>query len=228
MGLELAEELESLEPVGAGNPPVTLLVPSALCDDPRPMGEGRHLPSPSRRAAPGRARSFGRGASLPAEPGTPVDAAVRLEVNHYNGAVEPRLVLRSVAAPAAAPIAVLGEPETFAAGLRAELDRPLDRVAAPAPPAEGRAVRDARGHGIAGLWPTSLHTGEPVLVLAAHAQQRARRPRAGSAASRWRPTRRSRPIRGCRAVRPRRLPRSAVGAVRGGRRGPHPPGLGPP
>ena len=59
------------------------------------MGEGRHV---SFTLAAGGARSrcvaFGRGSSLPAAPGEPVDAAVKLEINRYNGAVEPRLVLR--------------------------------------------------------------------------------------------------------------------------------------
>src|SRR5215204_3212328 len=41
--LSLAEELESLAPFGQGNPAISLLVPSALLDDPRPMGEGRHV-----------------------------------------------------------------------------------------------------------------------------------------------------------------------------------------
>jgi single-stranded-DNA-specific exonuclease len=41
--LELAEELERLKPFGMGNPAVSLLVPAALLDDPRPMGEGRHV-----------------------------------------------------------------------------------------------------------------------------------------------------------------------------------------
>ena len=65
----------------------------------RPAADGGGPPRrvlPRAPAAPARAASrFGDGSSLPAEPGEPVDAAVRLEVNHYNGATEPRLVLRS-------------------------------------------------------------------------------------------------------------------------------------
>ena len=183
VGLGLAEELERLEPVGAGNPAVTLLVPSALCDDPRPMGEGRHLAfTLAAGGARSRCVSFGRGSALPAEPGAPVDAAVRLEVNRFRGAVEPRLVLRTLAAPAPAPIDLVGEPGSFAAGMLAEVERPLEAIATPAPgPAtmagegEGeRIVHDHRGRGIAGLIAGLVHTGEPVLVLAAHAPQRAR------------------------------------------------------
>ena len=96
LGLALAEELERLEPFGMGNPAVALLVPAALLDDPRPMGEGRHVALHARRRRRALARvAFGDGARLPAEPGEPVDATVRLELNRWNGAVEPRLVLRS-------------------------------------------------------------------------------------------------------------------------------------
>ena len=123
--LGLAEELERLAPFGIGNPEPALLVPSALLDDPRPMGEGRHV---SFSLAAGGARSrcvaFGRGGSLPAAPREPVDAAVRLEISRYNGAVEPRLVLRHAQPARPAPIGVVGEPQ-FDAGILAELDRDL-------------------------------------------------------------------------------------------------------
>ena len=92
--LELAEELERLKPFGMGNPAVSLLVPAALLDDPRPMGEGRHVAfSLAAGGARSRCVQFGAGSSLPCEPGEPVDAAVKLEVNRYNGATEPRLIL---------------------------------------------------------------------------------------------------------------------------------------
>ena len=100
--LELAEELERLKPFGSGNPAVSLLVPAALLADPRPMGEGRHVAfSLAAGGARSRCVAFGAGSSLPAPPGEPVDAAVRLEANRYNGSTEPRLILRC-AQPAAA------------------------------------------------------------------------------------------------------------------------------
>ena len=75
----LAEELGRLAPFGMGNPQPTLLVPSSLLDEPRAMAEGRHV---AFTLAAGGARSrcvcFGRGSSLPAAAGTPIDAAVRL------------------------------------------------------------------------------------------------------------------------------------------------------
>ena len=189
--LGLAEELERLAPFGIGNPEPALLVPSALLADPRPMGEGRHV---AFTLAAGGARSrcvaFGRGGGLPTGPGEPVDAAVRLEVNRYNGAVEPRLVLRHARPACPAPIELVGEPP-FAAAILAELARDPEAwpgaewpggAAAhprlddwPAGAADGgyRTVRDARDGGIAGLLGDLVASGEPVLAVAAHARQRA-------------------------------------------------------
>ncbi len=96
LGLELAEELKQLAPFGMGNPGVRLLVPSARVSDVRAMGEGKHarfsLHSGSHRAL---GVAFGR-SSLGVEAEDMIDASVRLEVNHWNGSVEPRVVLREL------------------------------------------------------------------------------------------------------------------------------------
>lgn len=96
LGIDLAEELEQLAPFGMGNPGVRLLVPSARVSDVRTMGEGRHarfnLHSGAHRAL---GVAFGR-ASLGVGEDEPVDAAVRLEVNRWNGSVAPRVVLREL------------------------------------------------------------------------------------------------------------------------------------
>ena len=96
LGLELAEELKQLAPFGMGNPGPRLLVPSARVSDVRPMGEGKHarfsLHSGSHRAL---GVAFGR-SSLGVEDEDVIDASVRLEVNHWNGSVEPRVVLREI------------------------------------------------------------------------------------------------------------------------------------
>jgi single-stranded-DNA-specific exonuclease len=96
LGLDLAEELKQLAPFGMGNPGVRLLVPSARVSDVRAMGEGKHarfsLHSGSHRAL---GIAFGR-ASLGVEDEDVLDASVRLEVNHWNGSVEPRVVLREI------------------------------------------------------------------------------------------------------------------------------------
>jgi single-stranded-DNA-specific exonuclease len=189
LALPLAEELQRLAPFGMGNPEPSLLVPSALLDDPRGMGEGRHV---SFTLAAGGARSrcvaFGRGSALPAAPGEPVDAAVKLEVNRYNGAVEPRLVLRHAQPARPGPVRVVGEPdpaEALVAELLADLDddgsaglaSPDDDLRGAADglgPPPARTVRDVRGGGIAGLLGDLVAGGAPVLAVSAHAQHRAR------------------------------------------------------
>ena len=172
--LALAEELERLAPFGHGNPPVSLLVPAAHLDDARAIGEGRHVAF-TLHAGGARSRCvrFGAGHRLPVSPEEPVEAAVRLEANRWNGAVEPRLVLRHARRAQPAPIDVLGEP-AFAGGVTAELDRDLSVWERGRPmPADG-AWRDARGGGIAGLLADLVAAGEPVLAIVAHAPHRAR------------------------------------------------------
>lgn len=144
--LSLAEELERLAPFGAGNPPISLLVPAATLAEPRAMGEGRHVACALHAGgARSRAVRFGAGTRLPAEPGQPVDAAVRLEANRYNGMVEPRLVLRHARPAQPASIELVGEPESFAAGLQAELIRNLVHwVGGPEGAASGEPARFAQ------------------------------------------------------------------------------------
>ncbi len=63
LGLDMAEELERLAPFGMGNPPPTLLVPCALLDNARALGEGRHVAfTLSAGGARSRAVCFGAGA----------------------------------------------------------------------------------------------------------------------------------------------------------------------
>jgi single-stranded-DNA-specific exonuclease len=199
--LGLAEELEQLAPFGQANPPVSLLVPAALLADPRPLSEGRHV---AFTLAAGGARSrcvlFGAGSRLPAEPDEPVQAVVRLEANHWNGTVEPRLILRHAHRAKPKPITVIGEPP-WHHGLTRELDRDLNAPIAGSattpqpgnsPPAEGRGwaapgggstsepsatrpILDRRGTGIAGLVADLVASGDTVLAVAAHAEYRARR-----------------------------------------------------
>jgi len=96
IGLDLAEELRQLAPFGMGNPGVRLLVPSARVRDVRSIGEGKHarfsLHSGAHRAL---GVAFGR-PTLGVGEEDLVDVAVRLEVNRWNGAVEPQVVLREV------------------------------------------------------------------------------------------------------------------------------------
>lgn len=105
LGMDLAEELQTLAPFGRGNPGVSLLVDDATFSDSRPMGEGKHVRfTVNSRGARARAVAFGTGARLPVADGEPAEATFTLEVNEWNGVSEPRLVLRH-ARPAAAVIA---------------------------------------------------------------------------------------------------------------------------
>jgi single-stranded-DNA-specific exonuclease len=169
LGLALAEELESLAPFGIGNPEVSLLVPAARLVDARPMGEeGRHVrftvEAGGHRA---RAVAFGVG-SLPQ--GEVHDVTFALQLNEWNGAVEPRLVLRHAQPPAPAPIELVGEPDDPVAAALAELSAPLP-VAGGSARAAG-VPRDRRGGGAAGTLAALVASGEPVLVACADARRR--------------------------------------------------------
>jgi single-stranded-DNA-specific exonuclease len=153
LGTDLAEDLERLAPFGQGNPEPVLLVPAARLIDPRPMGEGKHVrftvESGGVRA---RAVAFGM-PRLPEGCEDGLDATFGLELNEWNGTVEPRLVLRDAVAPQPQPIAV-EDPEVI--------------------PAEGRPPdderdRDRRGLGVAGTLGMLAASGERVLALCADA-----------------------------------------------------------
>jgi single-stranded-DNA-specific exonuclease len=170
LGLDLAEELELLEPCGMGNPRSRLLVPGARLRDPRPMGEGRHLRFVvGSGGTSARAVAFGCGGKLGVGPDEPVDATFRLERNFWNGAVEPRLVLGHARPCAGTGIEVLGEPDDY---MRAALEAPdLD----PLPPSPGdgaRTVLDRRGHSPLAVLCDALSTGGEVLAVCADAPRR--------------------------------------------------------
>jgi single-stranded-DNA-specific exonuclease len=200
VGLDLAEEIERLRPFGMGNPGVRLLVPAARVSDVRPMGEGRHARfTVTSGGVRSRGVAFGVGREL-ANPARSSDLAgnsgdglepshdliARLEVNEWQGAVEPRLVLSS--------LHPVDEAEPSAPG-----DRAVDcaecacRARGPAwwdavwssfeKPAEvhprfqdtssrQRTVIDRRGQGIVGSLSDLLSTGEPVLALCSDVSRR--------------------------------------------------------
>ncbi len=163
IGHDLAEELQRLAPFGQGNPSVTLLLPAARLSDPRPMGEGRHVrftvESGGIRA---RAVAFGCDGRLPVDPEAPADLVAALELDHWRGSVEARLVLRHAQPSAPGPIEVLGEPEDFLAAAFAEL------AAVPPPPRiRPAALVDRRDRGVAGTLAALVASGEPVLAVVA-------------------------------------------------------------
>ena len=156
LGLELAEQLEALEPCGISNPSPRLLVAGGRFADVRTMGEGRHarftVLSGGIRA---RAVAFGCDGRPVAALEEPHDATFRLERNAYNGAVEPRLVLRHAQRCAPAPIERLHPDRgSYLSAVLAELEHGLDEnshidqvfVQAAPDPSPTRTVLDRRGH----------------------------------------------------------------------------------
>ena len=172
LGLALAEELELLEPSGIGNPRSRLLVPGGRFGDLRAMGEGRHarftVTAGGTRTP---AVAFGCEGKLQARPGEPVDATFRLERNFWNGAVKPRLVLRSAWPCDPEPIEVLGERGDYLRDVIEELaSQPEDR----ADPGEGetRTVLNRRGENPLAVLADALAGGGPVLAVCADVARR--------------------------------------------------------
>ncbi|MEQ8833193.1 MAG: single-stranded-DNA-specific exonuclease RecJ [Miltoncostaeaceae bacterium] len=96
--LPTAEALDALAPFGRGNPPVRLVVPAVRIEEPRTVGQGRHL-QVRLRAGGAHARGIGfqmgpRAAGLAAE--ERYDAVVALEVERWQGVVGARVSLRGL------------------------------------------------------------------------------------------------------------------------------------
>lgn len=174
LGLALADELARLEPTGMGNPGVNLLVPGAGLVDARTMGEeGRHVRF-TVDSGDGRCRAvaFGCDGRLPVADGTPADATFRLERNSWNGAVEPRLLLRHARPCEPAPIAVVGEPEPddwLPAVLRLLEARSASVVDGRG---AGRTVIDRRGEGAVAVLADLVAQDAAVMGVCAHVGRR--------------------------------------------------------
>jgi single-stranded-DNA-specific exonuclease len=173
LGLGLAEELEALEPCGMGNPAPRLLVPGGRFDDVRPMGEGRHARfSVIAGGVRARAVAFGCDGHVTDDPAQPLDATFRLERNAWNGAVEPRLVLRHAqpCAPATIDRLHTGDAAYLDAAL-AEVDAVLGRAPAGAD-GLARTVLDRCGHSPLAVLVDAIAGGGPVLALCADVTRR--------------------------------------------------------
>ncbi len=184
LGLALAEELESLQPCGIGNPAPRLLVPGGRFANVRPMGEGRHARfSVISGGVRAKAVAFGCDGRVTADGDAPHDATFRLERNAWNGAVEPRLVLRHARRCDPAPItrlhpeagylaAVLAEFEAGLAGAATEPAAPQSAAAArPAAaeraPTSGRRVLDRRGESPLAVLTDAVASARAVLAVCA-------------------------------------------------------------
>ncbi len=180
LGFEGASAIARLGPFGKGNPEPVLLVPGTTIKDVRAMGEGdRHarfaLASQDRRV-PGVAFSVGDSLERSAQRG-PCDVSVRAQLNEWNGAVEPRVLLSRVYDPpdSARPVVEsLAADEEYGQRLAAALA--ADPGDAPDSfelgPARERIARSGESGvaTVAGL----ASSGEPVLVICADALWRRR------------------------------------------------------
>src|SRR3954463_4055120 len=98
IGMDLARQLESLGPFGMGNPGPRLLVPAGRLREVRDLGEeGKHsrfqLESGAGRAA---GVAFGMNGEISRREDEALDLSVELEVDRWNGAEQPRVVVREL------------------------------------------------------------------------------------------------------------------------------------
>jgi single-stranded-DNA-specific exonuclease len=188
IGMDLARQLESLGPFGMGNPGPRLLVPSGRLREVRPLGEeGKHsrfqLESGAGRAA---GVAFGMNGEITRREDQPIDLAVELEVDRWNGAEQPRVVVRELY-PLAEDDSQSGPcGEGCPAGEREwwqRLEHEMERVAAGQPgalldvrAAEGarREQIDRRGGAAVASLAELISSGESVLAICADAGRRAR------------------------------------------------------
>jgi single-stranded-DNA-specific exonuclease len=110
LGQGLAEELGRLAPFGIGNPAVSLLVPAARLVDPHPMSEGKHVRfTVQAGGVRARAVAFNFGALPDGAAEGRLHATFTLELNEWQGAVEPRLLLRKLLPAVAEAPTLIGE-----------------------------------------------------------------------------------------------------------------------
>lgn len=185
LDLQVAEQLEALAPFGQGNPGIRLLVPGARVDDLRPMGaEGQHARfNLATGGLSARGVAFNSNGKLEAAQRAPHDLTVRLELNHWNGAIEPRAVLDGAhrrPGPAAAGEAIHRcDPEAIHPWwwqrFDAEIERRLD--GSPARAGHGHDVArtpvDARRGSALARIGELISSGSRVLVVGADAGRRA-------------------------------------------------------
>ncbi len=180
LGLDVARELARLAPFGKGNPPVRLIVPGARVRDVRPMGEGDRHARFSLEGASARARgvAFGVNGSLAAaaEAGA-LDVSLSLELNHWNGAVEPRVVLGEVYEGEEGPPD--GEPgwsdpgdEEWARRVEAEMGAAPDVGSQWQSDGARRHVVDRRARSGVATVAALASSGEAALVVCADARRR--------------------------------------------------------
>jgi single-stranded-DNA-specific exonuclease len=190
IGMELAEQLESLGPFGMGNPGPRLLVPSGRLREVRPLGEeGKHsrfqLESGTGRAV---GVAFGMNGEITRREDQPLDLSVELEVDRWNGAEQPRVVVRELyplsdASGAERPAGACGAdcppPDSvwwarFGAEIASIAEgRPGPLLDVRAPEDPRRELVDRRGGAAVACLAELVSSGESVLAICADAARRA-------------------------------------------------------
>ena len=191
IGMDLARQLETLGPFGMGNPGPRLLVPSGRLREVRPLGqEGKHsrfqLESGAGRAA---GVAFGMNGEISRREDQALDLSVELEVDRWNGAEQPRVVVRELYpldgadGDAEAPsLSARGCPSPDAEWWE-RLEHEAERVGAGRPgalldvraPDDSRRERvDRRGGAAVASLAELISSGESVLAICADAARRAR------------------------------------------------------
>jgi len=187
IGMELADQLERLAPFGKGNPGPRLLVPSGRLREVRPLGEdGKHsrfqLESGTGRAM---GVAFGMNGEVSRCEDEPTDLSVQLEVDRWNGSVQPRVVIRELYPRPPGDDNAAGCGGTVCPAPAAEwwgrLNEEIARTAEGRPggiydarPAEGprRELVDRRGAAAVAALTELISSGESVLALCADASRR--------------------------------------------------------
>jgi single-stranded-DNA-specific exonuclease len=192
IGIELAEQFDRLAPFGAANPEPRLLVPAARIGEVRPMGESGDHARFQLTSGAGRAQgiAFRMHSELARLDGRDADLLASLEVNRWNGSVEPRIQVRS-ATEIPAPFVREGPdvPRACAtpAGAAEWWGRVEDELAAPLADWPGprvaeallasgagadRALVDRRGGAAVAAITELASSGDAVLALCADAARR--------------------------------------------------------
>ncbi|MFL5908357.1 MAG: single-stranded-DNA-specific exonuclease RecJ [Solirubrobacterales bacterium] len=188
IGMELAQQLESLGPFGMGNPGPRLLVPSGRLRQVTSLGkEGKHsrfqLESGAGRAV---GVAFGMNGKISGHEDRPTDLSVQLEVDRWNGAEQPRVVVRELYPRDEA------DPESGACGEgcpapdlewwdrfdleteRAREGRPGHLMDVRAADGPRRETVDRRGGAAVASLAELISSGESVLAICADAARRAK------------------------------------------------------
>jgi single-stranded-DNA-specific exonuclease len=176
--LDLAEELTRLAPFGAGNPAPVLMVPAARIEHVTAMGEQRDHARFTLAGGSARARGVAFRTSqsqLAAAGASEHDVAVALERNRWNGAVEARVVLRSLTPSRHGSVEEIGAEPDLGAAVERELAADPAAWWPTAPAVDigpATAHRSRHGEGLAGLAGDLLTSGESVLVVVADVARR--------------------------------------------------------